>query len=90
MKKTKELSDKQKAERKAIADYNRKYAGFKRSLKTKIKEGGIRGMELQLEFLRNNPNTCLPKKTLGYNATIQVMTEAIDEYKESYGAINRK
>lgn len=86
MKKKKELSEQEKQESAEIAKFNRRYSGFKRSLKTRASENGLRSIELQLEYLNNHPNAELPKKYFTHTQTLSAYKDAIHEYRESIGA----
>ena len=63
--------------------FNRRYAGFKRSLKSLCSEEGLRSVELKLEFLRANPKTILLKEYFTHKQTVSCYAEAIAEYKEA-------
>lgn len=79
----KKLTDAEIKARAELASFNRKCAGYKRTLKGLCKDQGLRGMELKLEFLKNNPTTKLPKEWLDYEQTLAIFQAAVDEYKES-------
>lgn len=78
----KELTPEELFEKKRIATHNRRYAGFKRSLKSKCEGGNIGAMEFQLEYLKSHPNTPLPKKYFDHETTVSAWQEAVNEFKE--------
>ena len=82
MKIKREKTEEEIAAHKAEIAFNRKYAGFKRSLKTLCKNGELRLVELELEFLKTHPNTELPKKAFNHAQTVEIYTDAIQEYKK--------
>jgi hypothetical protein len=64
--------------------FNRKFAGFKRTLMARIKEdGSCRKLELELEYLKNTPTTQLPKKYFSYEENIRAIEESLRTYKEA-------
>ena len=77
-----ELSDEEKAQREEVKSYNRKFAGYKRSIKTMCGDGNLRSMELKLEFLKAHPGTKLPNATFNHSQTVNCWEDAIKEYKE--------
>jgi len=86
MAKKKERTPEEKAQHEAEVSFNRKYSGFKRSLKTLCFEEGLRAMELKLEYLLKHQKTPLPKEHFNYKQTVSCLTEAIKEYKQSLQA----
>lgn len=77
------LNEKEKQQREAEKTFNRRFAGFVRSLKTDCKENGLNSMELKLEFLEAHPGTKLPKPYFDHANTVEAFKRAIQEYKES-------
>lgn len=87
MKTKKERTPEEEKQRKETMTFNRRFAGFKRTIKTKLSEqGGVRLIHLQLDFLKTHPATRLPKPYFNHEQTIQAFEQAISEYEESLQA----
>lgn len=82
MKKKIEKTKQEQDAHNAIVRFNRMYAGLKRTIKTQCAEG-LRSVELQLAFLKDHPNTKMPKPEFSHSQLVQCYSEAIEEYKES-------
>lgn len=78
------------ASRESIKTFNRKYAGYKKTIKSIINDQGLREAELSMEFLLNNPNTQLPTDFLNYQQTVEVWREVIGDYKSDLELKNKK
>ena len=64
-------------------NFNRIRAGFKRTVKSEIKNNGIRSIELMTDYLEQHKSATLPCPELGHSNTIDVLRECIDEHIES-------
>lgn len=76
----KKLTESELEERKTLVSFNRKCAGYRRHLKTIIRESGLRNFKLKLEYLVSNPNTKLPKPFLNHEQTVECWRDAMNEY----------
>ena len=75
MKKT----DEQKQQAAERSQHNQRRAAFKRTVKSEIKQIGVRAYELRIEYLKQNPKNPLPSPYFGHDETIELMSQALDE-----------
>lgn len=71
-----------KAEKAAETKRKRAYKSLKTVIKKQAESGGLRALEMRLEFLKLKPNTPLDNE-FSYEENIEAYQDVIEDYKEA-------
>lgn len=80
--KKKEPTEAERIAKEAVATYNRKRSGFKRTVVSLCEKQSLRSTELQLEFMQQHPSTKLPNPFFSHADNVAIYKEGIEIYKE--------
>jgi len=76
----------------AEVSYNRKFAGYKRTLKALCNSMGLQAMEYRKQFIQYNPTTRMEgsAKNFSHAEVLRAWSEAIEDYKTELSELKIK